>query len=75
MAKSKDLDKIINDALIIGIANPVKIRNIEIRRKFRDMREKEFIKYDDALVALAQEYFLSISSIQQIITGYKNKKY
>jgi hypothetical protein len=75
MAKSKDLEKIIKDAVYIGIANPIKIRNIEIRQKFRDMREKEFIKYDDALVALAQEYFLSISSIQQIITGYKNKEY
>lgn len=74
MAKSINLEKIISEANEIGIANPTKVRNIEIRRKFREMREK-FVKYDDALNTLAFEYCLSLSSIKQIIAGYKNKKY
>lgn len=74
MAKSIDLKKIISDAEKIGIVNPTKVRNIEIRREFREMRDA-FVKYDDALYNLAQKYFLSISSIQQIISGYKNNEY
>lgn len=74
MAKNIDLIKIISDAEKIGIANPTKVRNIEIRREFREMRDT-FVKYDDALYKLAQKYFLSISSIQQIISGYKKNEY
>jgi hypothetical protein len=74
MAKNINLEKIISEATEIGIVNQTKVRNIEIRRKFKEMREK-FIKYDDALNALAYEHCLSLSSIQQIIAGYKNKKY
>ena len=72
MSQKKDLQKIIDDAVSIGIANPVKVRNLEIRRKFREMRNK-YVKYDDALMELASEYFLSLSSIQQIIQGYRNE--
>ena len=74
MAKSIDLKKIISDAEKIGIVNQTKVRNIEIRREFREMRDNS-IKYDDALYNLAQKYYLSISSIQQIISGYKNNEY
>jgi hypothetical protein len=74
MANNINLKKIISDAEKIGIANPTKVRNIEIRREFREMRDN-FVKYDDALYKLAQKYFLSISSIQQIISGYKNNEY
>jgi hypothetical protein len=74
MAKNINLDKIISDAKKIGIVNDTKVRNIQIRREFREMREK-FVKYDDALYNLAQKHFLSISSIQQIISGYKNNEY
>lgn len=75
MAKNVDLEKIISEAEKIGIVNHTKVRNIEIRRKFREMREDNKIKYDDALNLLADEYFLSLSSIQQIIVGYKNNEY
>ena len=67
----KNIEKIISDAESIGIANPIKVRNIQIRRKFREMRDKN-TKYDDAVNTLADEYFLSLSSILQIICGYKN---
>ena len=83
----KNIEKIISDAESIGIANPIKVRNIQIRRKFREMRDKNTnieirskfrsmresnVKYDDAVNTLADEYFLSLSSILQIICGYKN---
>jgi len=75
MTKNVNLEKIISEAEKIGIVNRTKVRNIEIRRKFREMREENKIKYDDALNILADEYFLSLSSIQQIIVGYKNNEY
>ena len=75
MAKNVNLDKIISEAEKIGIVNQTKVRNIEIRRKFRKMREDGNTKYDDAITLLASEYFLSISSIQQIIIGYKDNEY
>lgn len=65
-----NIEKTIADAEKLGIANPVKVRNLEIRKKFREMR-KEFCKYDEAVISLAYEYCLSISSIQQIIKNYK----
>ena len=75
MAKNINLQKIIDDAKKIGIVNETKVRNIEIRRKFKEMRYEKYIKYDDALIRLAQDYYLSISSIQQIIQGRKTNEY
>ena len=75
MAKNINLQKIIDDAKKIGIVNETKVRNIEIRRKFKEMRYEKYIKYDDALIRLAQDYYLSISSIQQIIQGCKTNEY
>lgn len=69
-----NIEKIIKDAEQLGVLNRTKARNIEIRRKFRVMRG-EFVKYDEAIIKLSEEYHLSISSIQSIIIGHSKTKY
>ncbi len=69
----KEVKKIIADALSLGIASPTKIRNLEIRNKFRSMR-KNMMKYDDAIAQLSKEYFISMASIQKIILRYHDER-
>lgn len=70
----KNIEKIIKDAEELGVLNRTKARNITIRRKFRLLRS-EFVKYDEAIIKLSEEYNLSISSIQSIIIGHSKTKY
>lgn len=66
--------KIIAEAEKLGVINKTKARNLEIRSKFKKMRD-DGIKYDDAVIQLSREYFTSISTIQNVIRGYKQSKY
>lgn len=70
----RNIDKIIKDAESIGVLNKTAARNIAIRERYKKMRA-EFVKYDDAIIQLSKDYFLSISSIKSIILEKSKIKY
>ena len=57
---------IIKEAKRIGIASETKIRNFNIRKRFRMMRKIQ-IPYEKAVEKLSKEFCLSESSIGKII--------
>lgn len=63
-------EKIIAESRKLGIADERKIRNMQILEEFKELRKK-FITYENAIELLAYKHFLSISSVQKIVIGYK----
>jgi len=61
--------KIIEAARKLGIVSETKLRNMKIRNEFHKLRRK--IKYEAAIALLSESYFLSESSIAQIVRQNK----
>ena len=67
---SKDKDSIIEQARKLKIVNETKIRNLKIKEEFDELRSA-FIKYEDAINILANKYYRSPCTIEQIILNKK----
>lgn len=66
-------EKVIEESRKLGIADERKIRNMEILEEFIELRN-QFTNYEEAIDILAYKFYLSQSSIQKIVIGYKKHK-
>lgn len=66
----KKTEKVIRSARELGIVNEVAVRNLHIWHKYKKLRSG-FVKYEDAVRQLAEEYFLSFISIERIVCKQK----
>jgi len=58
---------IIEGARKMGIINETKVRNIKIRTEYKNLREVEKMKYEDAINKLAFDFCLAFATIERII--------
>ncbi len=67
-----DNEKIISEARKLGIVNECKVRNIKIQEEFKRLRMTGY-SYEQSLEILADKYFRSRYTIEQIILHGKSK--